>query len=99
MPPRRALLAWLAASGLPMPTRAEQAAPRTLVLPRDHGAHNEFGIEWWYATGWLQRDDAGNRHTGLRLSAHLLPLAHRRRAEHRQPLRGAPVAVRACGVE
>jgi predicted secreted hydrolase len=58
MLPRRALMAWLAASGLPMPARADQASPRTLVFPRDHGAHNEFGIEWWYATGWLQRDGA-----------------------------------------
>jgi predicted secreted hydrolase len=60
---RRALLAWLAANGLPTPARADgsaQAAPRTLVFPRDHGAHPEFGIEWWYATGWLQRDGAIN---------------------------------------
>jgi len=27
--------------------------PRTLVFPRDHGAHPEFRVEWWYATGWL----------------------------------------------
>jgi len=58
MPPRRALLAWLAASGLPPTARAEQALPRPLVFPRDHGAHNEFAIEWWYATGWLQRETA-----------------------------------------
>jgi predicted secreted hydrolase len=60
MLPRRALLALLAASGLPLTTRAEQATPRTLAFPRDHGAHNEFGIEWWYATGWLQREAANN---------------------------------------
>jgi predicted secreted hydrolase len=60
MPPRRALLAWLAATGWPRAARAEQAAPRTLVFPRDHGAHPEFGIEWWYATGWLQRENATN---------------------------------------
>jgi predicted secreted hydrolase len=35
-----------------------QAAPRALQFPRDHGAHADFGIEWWYATGWLQRTDA-----------------------------------------
>ena len=58
MHPRRALLLWLAASGLPHTARADQAAPRTLVFPRDHGAHPEFGIEWWYATGWLQREGA-----------------------------------------
>ena len=27
--------------------------PRKLVFPRDHGAHPEFRIEWWYVTGWL----------------------------------------------
>jgi predicted secreted hydrolase len=37
----------------------EQAAPRPLVFPRDHGAHPAFGIEWWYVTGWLHADDAG----------------------------------------
>jgi predicted secreted hydrolase len=58
MPPRRALLAWLAASGLPVRAAAEQAALRALVFPRDHGAHPEFGIEWWYATGWLQAEGA-----------------------------------------
>lgn len=27
--------------------------PRTLVFPRDYGAHPEFRTEWWYLTGWL----------------------------------------------
>ena len=27
---------------------------RDLRFPRDHGAHPGAGIEWWYATGWLQ---------------------------------------------
>ena len=26
---------------------------RALAFPRDHGAHLEFRIEWWYVTGWL----------------------------------------------
>jgi predicted secreted hydrolase len=26
---------------------------RTLVFPRDFGAHPPFRTEWWYATGWL----------------------------------------------
>ncbi len=26
---------------------------RKLVFPRDHGAHPEYRIEWWYVTGWL----------------------------------------------
>jgi predicted secreted hydrolase len=42
--------------GAALRARAEQAAPRPLEFPRDHGAHPEFGIEWWYATGWLQRE-------------------------------------------
>lgn len=48
---RRALLALLAAPGL---ARAVPVAtPRTLVFPRDHGAHPEFRTEWWYVTGEL----------------------------------------------
>jgi predicted secreted hydrolase len=33
--------------------------PRSLVFPRDHGAHPEFRIEWWYVTGWVA-DGAGH---------------------------------------
>lgn len=28
-----------------------------LVFPDDYGAHPDFRIEWWYATGWLRRID------------------------------------------
>ena len=24
-----------------------------LLFPRDYGAHPDFGVEWWYVTGWL----------------------------------------------
>jgi len=24
-----------------------------LQFPRDHGAHPEYRVEWWYLTGWL----------------------------------------------
>jgi predicted secreted hydrolase len=24
------------------------------VFPRDHGAHPEYRVEWWYVTGWLE---------------------------------------------
>jgi predicted secreted hydrolase len=24
-----------------------------LMFPRDYGAHPDFGVEWWYLTGWL----------------------------------------------
>lgn len=58
IPSRRALLALLA-GGLGVPARAQdQAQPRPLAFPRDHGAHPGFGVEWWYATGWLQQDTA-----------------------------------------
>jgi predicted secreted hydrolase len=54
---RRTLL--LALAGLPWVARAGEAVrypavtPRRLVFPRDHGAHPEYRIEWWYLTGWL----------------------------------------------
>jgi predicted secreted hydrolase len=28
---------------------------RRLEFPRDHGAHPEFRVEWWYVTGWLAK--------------------------------------------
>ena len=31
--------------------------PMTLQFPRDHGAHPEYQIEWWYYTGNLRSDD------------------------------------------
>lgn len=30
---------------------------KTLTFPRDHGAHPDFRMEWWYATGWLSLPD------------------------------------------
>lgn len=39
------------------PTRAAveypAVTPRALEFPRDHGAHPDYRIEWWYLTGWL----------------------------------------------
>lgn len=31
-------------------------AGRTLLFPRDHGAHPDYRTEWWYITGWLEND-------------------------------------------
>ena len=31
---------------------AVKPGPR-FVFPRDHGAHPEYRVEWWYVTGWL----------------------------------------------
>jgi predicted secreted hydrolase len=41
-------------------TPSAGGVPRALVFPADHGAHLGHGIEWWYATGWLQRADASD---------------------------------------
>jgi predicted secreted hydrolase len=59
---RRAwLLAALGSAAPPLSRAQAVAVPRELEFPRDHGAHVEFGIEWWYATGWLRRaDDAAS---------------------------------------
>ena len=57
----------LLAALLPLPLPAEQwpgsvrdgassapvVAGVTLQFPRDFGSHPQFGIEWWYVTGWL----------------------------------------------
>ena len=50
---------FLALSLLPFPALGAKVdypavQPNTrLQFPRDHGAHPEFRIEWWYVTGWL----------------------------------------------
>ena len=51
--------AWMLAAGALAADRAwprvdyAAVSPRPLEFPRDHGAHPEYGIEWWYMTGWL----------------------------------------------
>jgi predicted secreted hydrolase len=37
-----------------------------LDFPRDHGAHPDHRVEWWYLSGWLE--DAGRRPLGFHLS-------------------------------
>ncbi len=55
---RRPLLLAPAAWAACVAARRADAAPvergRPLVFPRDHGAHPDARLEWWYATGWLQ---------------------------------------------
>ena len=56
---RRQLLVASSAALLPSARAALEYAtvtPRRLVFPRDHGAHSEYRIEWWYLTGWLDVD-------------------------------------------
>ena len=50
--------AFLGLMSLPLASWAERVQyppvrPDKLVFPRDHGAHPEYRIEWWYVTGWL----------------------------------------------
>lgn len=36
------------------PPTLSPVTPRQLVFPEDFGAHENFRIEWWYVTGWLE---------------------------------------------
>lgn len=56
---RRDVLLTLAASAAPHARAIDFAAvtPRALQFPRDHGAHADYRIEWWYLTGWLDARD------------------------------------------
>jgi predicted secreted hydrolase len=60
---RRPLLLALAALGSAPAARA--LAARSLVFPRDHGAHPELRTEWWYITGQAQ---AGERLFGFQVT-------------------------------
>ena len=55
---RRHLLASGLWPVLGMPAGAAPGARQELRFPRDLGAHPEFGIEWWYLTGWLSAGSA-----------------------------------------
>ncbi|NBT98876.1 MAG: carotenoid 1,2-hydratase, partial [Betaproteobacteria bacterium] len=35
---------------------AQQSGFKAIKFPRDHGAHPDERIEWWYLTGWLDAD-------------------------------------------
>ena len=70
---RRVLLAGVA---LPLAPRARAGVdrtgitypavtPRPLVFPRDHGAHPDYRIEWWYLTGQL---DVGGGPLGIQIT-------------------------------
>jgi predicted secreted hydrolase len=55
------LLTALAVPGAPSRGLGQQTPPLAQALPgyalrfpRDFGAHPQFGIEWWYVTGWLE---------------------------------------------
>lgn len=62
--PRRQLL--IAGAGLAVSINTAHALPaKTLVFPRDRGAHPDFRTEWWYITGQAQ---SGNRQFGFQLT-------------------------------
>jgi predicted secreted hydrolase len=56
---------------LPPSSSAAVVAGLMLQFPRDYGAHPQFGIEWWYLTGWLstgaQRQPLGFQITFFRV--------------------------------
>jgi len=68
VPRRGLLLVGAALAGLGVATRPALALPaKTLVFPRDRGAHPEFRTEWWYITGQANAD-AGKRLFGFQLT-------------------------------
>lgn len=60
---RRAALAWLATT-IALPARPAAPAQRyaevvpgyRIRFPHDEGSHPDFRTEWWYITGWLERE-------------------------------------------
>jgi predicted secreted hydrolase len=51
-------MAGLALPSVPLAAKVEYPAVtpgRKFVFPRDHGAHPDYRIEWWYVTGWLDQ--------------------------------------------
>lgn len=54
-------IAFFVALALALPGRTETRYPevvpgRIFGFPADHGAHPDYRTEWWYVTGWLERD-------------------------------------------
>ena len=68
---RRSLLASavLAGATLPMGLHNAYALPaKTLVFPRDRGAHPDFRTEWWYITGHARTRNQPSREFGFQLT-------------------------------
>ena len=69
---RRLLLGGLASlgglAGLVASGEAQALAAKTLVFPRDRGAHPEFRTEWWYITGHAVSKSAESRSFGFQLT-------------------------------
>lgn len=104
---RRALIA--AAASIAAARRAaagalgvvEAVVPgRPLAFPGDHGAHPGFRIEWWYLTGWLDRDGTpwGFQFTLFRSRTSHAPENPSRFAPHQLLLAHAAVTSREVGL-
>lgn len=53
-----ALIGFCGMEVLAEPDRLKPVTPDyKLVFPQDYGAHQDFRIEWWYITGWLETED------------------------------------------
>ena len=50
------------------PDEALALSPKTLVFPRDRGAHPEFRTEWWYITGYAVSPTPELRTFGFQLT-------------------------------
>ncbi|MDO8720323.1 MAG: carotenoid 1,2-hydratase [Polaromonas sp.] len=67
LPRRHFLLAGVTGlASWPHPVLALPA--KTLVFPRDRGAHPDFRTEWWYITGQASTTDSGARSFGFQLT-------------------------------
>ncbi|HQV89465.1 MAG TPA: carotenoid 1,2-hydratase, partial [Nitrosomonas sp.] len=52
------LFSLFAANTLAETSRLMPVVPgHALTFPHDYGAHQDFRIEWWYMTGWLETED------------------------------------------
>ena len=52
------LFSLFAANTLAETSRLMPVVPgHALTFPHDYGAHQDFRIEWWYMTGWLDTED------------------------------------------
>ena len=65
-------------------------APRPFLFPRDHAAHEDYRIEWWYYTGNLSAEDG--RRFGYQLTFFRTGLVHSPKNPSRWSLRDLYVA-------
>jgi len=99
---RTLLLALAAAPALGWaagPVTYPTVKPRPLVFPRDHGAHPDYRIEWWYLTGWLdaQPQPLGFQVTFFRTRTPIDPANPSRFAAHQLIIAHAAIADHARG--